>query len=233
MFAQEKRDAYKDAMPEPEVQRWARVLDKFKRVSQGYQSPLSLRQDACERDTVLYQECRVHRALEHIHTDLQRELPQDASRARTLQAVQEQASAYYRLLFASCTRAEKLLLVQVAQTGFLNPGAGIALQELRRKNLVFLRPDPQLMNESFRQFLRGVESRQLVEEWEKEGDEGNWLLIRNVTLIVAIPVFVMVATTQQQVLQNMVTAISAAGVLLTTLFKLGQALFRKKLADGV
>ena len=79
-----------------------------------------------------------------------------------VQELSEKAFPLYKLFWSACTRSEKLLLVQLAQTGLVNPICNDTLHETIRKRLVELKPYPRVMNESFAHFLESAATRDQI-----------------------------------------------------------------------
>ncbi len=89
-------------------------------------------------------------------------------------AVLKRAEASYQLLWTSCTRTEKLVLIHLAQEGLVNPKNRDTLDEIAAKGLVLAGPPPVLFNFTFRQFLRGIERADVINAWEKDEGNGMW-----------------------------------------------------------
>src|SRR5262249_53506092 len=126
-----------------------------------------------------------------------------------------------------CTRPEKLLLVQLAQTGLVNPICKDTLHDLIRKKLVILKPYPRVMNESFMRFLLSATSSEQIQAWEKEAGESHWLTVRNVLLIMVAFVFLIVGITQDRVLQSISGILTAVVAGLGGVFKLTETIASK------
>ena len=93
-----------------------------------------------------------------------------------LEPLKVKVRAYYELLWASCTRSEKLVLIQLAQEGFLNPKSRDLVTELVGKGLIVECPAPATFNYTFRSFLRGIERNQIVQQWERMEGNGLWVV---------------------------------------------------------
>jgi hypothetical protein len=97
-------------------------------------------------------------------------------RADLARAFCSKALACYDLLWASCTRCEKIVLVQLAQEGFVTTGNWEVVQGLIYKGLIVERPNPMIFNHTFRSFLRHIEDDQVVAEWERGDGNGLWVV---------------------------------------------------------
>jgi hypothetical protein len=76
-----------------------------------------------------------------------------SGRDQVLDEIGERAEEYYTALWNPCSASEKLVLMQIAQTGLVNGKARKDVRRLLARGL--LRRDPQLrlMNETFRRFV--------------------------------------------------------------------------------
>ncbi len=214
MLAEERKRTYENPLPELEVQRWARVLNNFRKVQLDEVDGPPAAWCGERWKLRVWKECRGHPALQVIAEEIVASTPEESREAETVLArIEERALALYKLIWASCTRPEKLLLVQLAQTGMVNPLARETLQELVRKGLIVLPPKlgrPHIMNETFRRFLETAEAPRTVRAWEREGGESAWLIIRNVVAGLIVVALIMLAETQHQELQSAIKAVGAA-----------------------
>ena len=77
---------------------------------------------------------------------------------------------YHRWLFDQQSESEKLLLVQLAQEGLVNPNNREVAQELIRKGLIVRKSGIlRIRNEEFAIFLKQAVSSSTTKRWEKEG----------------------------------------------------------------
>jgi hypothetical protein len=104
---------------------------------------------------------------------------------------------YYRGLWATCSKAEKLLLVQLAQEGLVNPKNRAPLWQLMRKRLVLHDPVIRIMNESFRRFAACAVPLPTITAWELEGVQMSWGNVKAVSLTLALGVAGFLFITQQ------------------------------------
>jgi len=219
VLSDERKKIYEHPLPEPELQRLARILHNFLKV-QGT-GPLK-RLPECEASPavrIVYEECRQHHALLEVGEEVVRSAPAGLSPEALLARVGERAQALYKLLWATCTRPEKLLLIQLAQTGLVNPLCGDTLVELIRKGLILPGPPPRIMNETFQRFLKQVEANDTVREWEGEAGESPWLIVRNVVVALLALGLVVLALTQQPALQTATAVLTGVGTVLAGLFR--------------
>jgi hypothetical protein len=94
--------------------------------------------------------------------------------AKLVREVRRRANAYYELLWTSCTRKEKLVLIQLAQEGFVTAQSWDVVAALVAKGLIVERPVPTIFNHTFRDFLLDIERSGVVQEWERMEGNGLW-----------------------------------------------------------
>jgi hypothetical protein len=246
IFPDQKDEVDRSHLPEAEFGRWAHVFLQFERVVAD-ENPSELKdtknaiqirehegdtQGYCAAD--LWEECRHHRVLRLIGQTIAQAIGQRMNSGDPAPAheqlvaeVQERAFPLYELFWSACTRPEKLLLVQLAQTGLVNPTCTDTLHDLIRKRLVTLNPYPSIMNDSFTRFLRSAATGEQIEAWEKEAGESHWLTVRNVLLIVAVFVLLMIGMTQDHALQSISGILTAVVGGLGGVFKLVEIIASK------
>src|SRR5262249_259859 len=151
--------------------RWAHVFLHFERVLVDEdKSEMELAENACKQASNrlcwgkdLWEECRHHRSLRRTGQVIAESISQRIEKGEApptheqlVDELYEKAYALYKLLWSACTRPEKLLLVQLAQTGLVNPMCKATFHELVRKGLIVLKPYPTVMNDSFTRFLQSA-----------------------------------------------------------------------------
>jgi hypothetical protein len=104
-----------------------------------------------------------------------------------VQFVLDAAEPYYRSLWDLCSEEEKLVLIQLAETGFVNPKKVELVRRLARRRLVKLDPSFRLINESFREFVLTAESPDRVTAWEHAHPAESWSRI-------GVPLYALAAT---------------------------------------
>jgi len=220
VLSDERKKIYEHPLPEPELTRLAHLLHNFRKV-QG-PAPDARRPAWAEGPAgeIVYEECRHQQALLDVGEDVAGSPPPDAQPEVLLAMIAERALALYKLYWSSCTRSEKLLLIQLAQTGFVNPLCLDTLQELIRKGLILPGRRPRVMNETFRQFLETVEGPDTVRQWESEAGQSSWLIIRNILLVLIVVGLGVVGLTQYQVMQTATAALTGVVTLLAGLSRL-------------
>jgi hypothetical protein len=226
IFPDEKTQVQRNQLPETEFGRWSHVFLQFERVlAHDDQSESRAADDGIDPD--LWPECNSHPALVRTGRMISERNNQRASgsditvkREHKVEVLSEKAFPLYKLVWSACTRPEKLLLVQLAQTGLVNPICKDTLLDLMRKRLVTLEPYPKLMNESFARFLESAASREQIKNWEKESGESHWHTIRNVLIILLLSALLMIGLSQDHALQQISTILTAVLGGIGAVFKL-------------
>ena len=111
---------------------------------------------------------------------------------------------------------EKLALYHVASDGYLhthNP----ELLPLCQKGLLRLKPDIQLLNESFRSFVLESATNTRVEEWQAGGTPDTWARLKYPLLLVFGVIVVFLFATQQEFKNSFITLVSLLPILLPAL----------------
>jgi hypothetical protein len=238
IFPDQKDEVERSQLPEAEFGRWAHVFLQFERVL-AEENHLELEQakNAIKKGPwgdELWEECRHHRSLRLTGKTIAQAIVQRVrsgelapTHEELVGEVQEKAFPLYKLFWLACTRPEKLLLVQLAQTGLVNPICEDTLHDLIRKKLVILKQYPRVMNESFTRFLQSATTSEQITAWEKEAGESHWLTVRNVLIIMVIFVFLMIGITQDRVLQSISGILTAVVGGLGGMFKLTEMIASK------
>jgi hypothetical protein len=216
------KTVFEHPLTEVELQRLSRLLHNFRKVQ--VPPPGAVLPDWAAHDdpgtAAIYEECRHHQALLAVGKEIAGSSALPSATEALLAAVAERAQSLYKLFWACCTRSEKLLLIQLAQTGLVNPLSFDTLQALIRKGLILPGVRPRIMNETFSRFLATVETRAAVRAWESEGGESAWLIIRNVVLVLITAGLIVVAMTQREAMQTVTAVLTGVGTVMAGLFRL-------------
>jgi hypothetical protein len=182
IFTKEREDFYDDRIPEVQLSRSSLVLSRFRRCYM----PISARPgadpwwnyDASQWRQTLNWEAADYPPLQEVARTIEQSLASrdQVSRAELARTFRSQALAPYDLLWESCTRSEKIVLVQLATEGFVTPRNREVVWGLINKGLIVERPRPTIFNNSFRLFLRHIERDEVVEQWEREDGNGLWVV---------------------------------------------------------
>jgi len=119
--------------------------------------------------------------------------------------------------WVNCSVHERLALYHLARNHCLNPQNAAVIEQLLRKRLITLRPDPQLASEALRRFILGAETRQLFERWSQDAQTGIWQTLRVPLFVVLMLLVAWMAYSAGDVFK------AASAVLAGTLGFLGQA----------
>jgi hypothetical protein len=184
IFADERQGIYEDVVPEVELNRSSLLLSRFRRCY----SPIDCNEKAKERWTswlnyhpsrwlqTLKAETHGYEPLEAIARELETtQWTSNPSIQDLARVITDRAQAVYELLWTSCTRNEKLVLIQLAQEGVVNPKCYDVVARLVAKGLVTPVPGLTVFNYTFRRFLRGIERDRVVQEWERMEGTGLWV----------------------------------------------------------
>jgi hypothetical protein len=226
LLQEESRKVEESPHPEQELNRWALVLSNFDRChAEPDTAAPSFPRLSEPVQRVLRTECRGHVALYATAQDLDKEWSDpDVTEGMAMERFGEKAAAFYHLMWSSCTRPEKLLLVQLAQTGVVNPRSAPTLKETIRKGLVKLEPAPAIFNRTFQEFLKSVERPEVVEVWEREAGQGIWFQVGRVSVLVLWIAAIFFVATQERSMELLVPILTGSGVL--SLTKAGHFLTR-------
>ena len=89
-----------------------------------------------------------------------------------------------------CTRAERLLLYQLATDRLANPRNQAVIDALIAHGLVRLNPWPQIVDPDFEAFVRTAENSKDLAEWQREASRTSGKRVRNTIITVALMVLV-------------------------------------------
>lgn len=128
--------------------------------------------------------------------------------------VLDAAEPYYRSVWELCSREEQLVLIQLAQEGLVNPKRVEIVKRLARRRLVSVDPRFCLMNESFRRFVRAVESREHIAAWERAPANSAWARLGTPLYALAAVIIAILLFTEQEMFTSIIAvATGAAGAL--------------------
>jgi hypothetical protein len=167
----------------------------------------------------LHRECAPTERLRSIGIAIARSLAHaELSEEQVVIQVLDHARAYYRALWATCAREEKIALFDLAQDGFVNATPTV-LQRLAERGLILRSPRVRLMNESFRRFAAETGVQEAVIALQKE-EWSPWMAIRGTLVIAAIAVAMFVFLTQKELLNRSTAFIGAVSGGIPALVKL-------------
>jgi hypothetical protein len=168
---------------------------------------------------VAREECGDSEPLQSLAGELVRAHLQDLSQDLFIDDLRERAEPYYRTLWAMCTEAEKVTLVQLAEGALVNAKNAGALKMLMKRGLVRRDPSFQIMNESFRRFVARDVCLHEVRDLEKKADASAWGRMRAPFAMVLLGVAAFIFITQRQVFDISTAFFSALATSLPVLFR--------------
>jgi len=215
-----------------EVDRWAGVLSSFEKVQYAerrddeFQRTLDefSQKVAPEGDPrrIVERECGGTARLRAIGRAFAASVPPGASYSeeQIISEILHRAEAYYRAVWATCSRDEKLLLIQLTQDGLVNLKNRAARDQLLWKGLIRLRPRIRVMNESFRRLLLSAQHPAEVAQWEKEGAAAGWNAPRTAFLILALFLVTFLFLTQREAMQSWIGFVTGLVALIPAVLKI-------------
>ncbi len=125
-------------------------------------------------------ECRHTPQLRRIGLGMLQSHHEDArmSKGQFMDVLLDRADSYYRVLWSSCTKEERMVLYQLALDGWVNPKNGRAIQQLQRRGIIRRGSGYRLMNDSLRQFVHSAERPEEVAKWEQEEGNSAWSALK-------------------------------------------------------
>ncbi|MGD2114017.1 MAG: hypothetical protein PVG07_03130 [Acidobacteriota bacterium] len=130
------------------------------------------------------------------------------------------ARLHYRYLWSQCNRDEKLVLVQLAQHGLVNPKSFGWVLDLMHKGLVVRDPDLRLMNRSLRNFVLQEFKRSQALEWEEELGPNAWSVLKWILPFPLLGLAGFLFITQRDAVSNAAGVLVALASLTPVLFNL-------------
>ena len=166
---------------------------------------------------VVIQECRWSDELVKIGKRFNAQVLAPLSEAQIVEHVLDEAEPYYRFLWSLCSVDEKIVLIQLAEEGLVNPRHFDVLRRLRRRHLVRTRGQICVMNESFTRFVCQAESAKDVADWECNPDGKSSAQVQLPLITIATATAGLLLFTQQQLFDSLTgvttAAIGAAGAI--------------------
>lgn len=153
-----------------EVQRWSMVLGHFA-VASGSERPLPPAPAGLR--TFLEAELSWDPYLQRLIEPLSAEAA-DKPENEVLGLVVVAAKPRFRYLWGLCTPREKLLLLRLAQEGFVNPHHWVLARKLRARGLLDFGPGFRFRARSFEIFVSRALAPQTVREWERTHLASQW-----------------------------------------------------------
>ncbi|MDQ1557284.1 MAG: hypothetical protein QOD32_344 [Pyrinomonadaceae bacterium] len=115
----------------------------------------------------------------------------DLSPAELIRLLVEQAEAYYKAIWATCTDDQKLTLYYLAQDRLVS-AKNVEVRRLMRRGLIVRDPDVRLMNESFRHFILSTVVPDEIGASARTGSSWSKLRLPLLVILVGIALFLLV-----------------------------------------
>jgi hypothetical protein len=170
------------------LDRWADVFNGFEKVQlrddseEGFERALAGRNKngSAELVEMIRDECRHTPQLRRIGLTMLQVDHEDAhpSKGQFVDMLLDRADSYYRVLWSTCTKEERLVLYQLALDGWVNPKNDRAIQQLQRRGIIHKGSGFRLMNDSLRRFVRNAERPEEVAKWESEEGNSAWSAVK-------------------------------------------------------
>jgi hypothetical protein len=122
-------------------------------------------------------------------------------------------------IWRQCTRAEKLVLRQLAHEGFLNPNSASVVRRLAERLLVRRDPAFSLVSRSFEQFVLRAETPETIGAWERAGAPSAWARLRLPFAAMATIAAVYLVIVQPDTLNYSIAVTTAVAAALPALMK--------------
>ncbi len=170
------------------LDRWADVFNGFEKVQlrddseKGFLQALAGRNNdgSAELVEMIRGECRHTPQLRRIGLGMLLMDHEDAhlSKRQFVDVLLDRADSYYRVLWSTCTKEERLVLYQLAMDGWVNPKNYRAIQQLQRRGIIHRGSGFRLMNDSLRRFVQNAERPEEVAKWEEEEGNSGWSAVK-------------------------------------------------------
>ena len=229
LFTDERRDIYNDHVPEIALSTAALILSRCRRCFE----PLGTRNnndirlmwdqwrdyDPSAWEETLERELSAFAPLKPIYSELKavwahrKETPEKGVPLdELLRGIRAQTLPFYELLWTSCTRDEKLVLIQLAQEGFITAQCWDVAATLVAKGLIVNEPFFAIFNRTFRDFLIDTERNDVIQEWERTEGRGLWVTAGRLigSSVVAGGIFYLL--TQDVSVQSLIPVVSGTGL---------------------
>jgi len=136
-----------------------------------------------------------------------------------LARIANQARAYYRHIWESCSPGEKQTLCHLAQDHMLSH-RDPDIANLLRRQIIIKEEGLQLFNETFRQFVHSNEQLACCAEADAEAKKGSlWQMLKVPILVALMAIAGFLFVTQQDVFSSSLALVTGVTSIITGLFK--------------
>ena len=148
-----------------------------------------------------------------------RSVDQHWSQEQVISFIGANAGAHARYRWELCTRAERVLLLQVCNGLVLNPMNRDALEHLVKRGYLFRDNGWHLVNENFRRFVLSAEPEEVVIEWLKEAEESNWKYARIPIIVILLGLLGAMAYSASEAFESLMAVMTATLGILPLIFR--------------
>jgi hypothetical protein len=219
--------------PAPDRRRWARVFEGFRREQLGLEvdrarsNALARQLDrfvdslAPETGALIVSECEIAPDLLSIGENLVHRLPLGStlSAEDALDEIGRGARPFYEGVWNACATDERVVLRQLAEEGLINPNNPAAIARLLNAGLIRRGQTFQIVNETFRRYVLGAASHDVVSAWEREGVCVPWGTIATTGVTVAFGLAGLLLLTQEQLVDAWISYVPALAPAIPTVWK--------------
>ncbi len=170
------------------LDRWADVFNGFEKIQsrdaseEGFHDALAGQNGngSARLVEMIRGECRHTPQLRRIGLSMLQAHHDDAglSKGQFVDVLLDRADSYYRVLWSTCTKEERMVLYQLAMDGWVNPKNDRAIQQLQRRGLIRRGSGYRLMNDSLHRFVKNAERPEEVAKWEQEEGNSSWSAVK-------------------------------------------------------
>jgi hypothetical protein len=173
-------------------------------------------------EALVLTECSFSPQLLSIAEEVVRDLPTGTSPTRedVLFEIGIAAEPFYRAIWTSCSKAERIVLRQLAEEDVVNPRNPAVVARLMRSGLIRRDPLFCLMNETFRRFVIHELPSETLVEWEYQGVRLPWASVSTTMFTVGLGIAGVLVLTQQQLIDAWVGYVPALAPAVPTVWKL-------------
>jgi hypothetical protein len=168
----------------------------------------------------LYEECARREPLQHVGLQiLEHKGFLDLSRQHLLGRILNQARAYYKHLWDTCSPGEKQTLCHLAQDHMLSH-RDPDIANLLKRELIIADEGLHLFNESFRQFVKSTEQLASVAGKEAEArKDSHWQMFKVPIMVTLMAIAAFLFVTQQDLFSTSLAMVTGVTTIVSALLK--------------
>ncbi|HYP00753.1 MAG TPA: hypothetical protein VER76_11230 [Pyrinomonadaceae bacterium] len=146
-----------------------------------------------------------------------KDLVKELTAEQLVRLLLEQAEAYYKAVWTTCTPNQKLTLYYLAQDHLVS-AKNVEVRRLMRRGLIVRDPDVRLMNKSFRQFILSTAKPEEIGAGERTNS--SWSKLRMPLLLVMVGVALFLLITHPELYTSSMAIITALATGIPAIFQL-------------